>query len=65
MTSCPVCGSFKYQKRGVKQSGNPQFYCINVQHPADKSRWWTLRSEILEEKEVEISSAPKILLFDI
>lgn len=65
MISCPICGSFKYQKRGIKASGNPQFFCTSSEHPITEGRWWTESKPEETEKASPPSSGPKILLFDI
>lgn len=69
MVKCPICGSYKYQKRGIKASGGKQYYCTNESHPIDKSRWWTEKENPLISKlfvkESSNTNSPKILLFDI
>lgn len=67
MISCPKCGSFRYQKRGIKSNGNPQFFCTSQEHPIGESRWWTDKAEkqILNETKTKEVLSPKILLFDI
>lgn len=66
MIVCPKCGSYRYQKRGMKTSGNYQFYCTGNEHPVDQTRWWTEGSSNSSSLEVkQETNSPKILLFDI